>query len=81
MNPAKGKHQAPTRRQWRGQNVEKKYAYQMETTGSSSDSLMNCFPYQMGTALKGKNWLPEGANSFLSEQVHIVWKITFYHIR
>ena len=34
----------------------------------------------MGTSLKGKNLLPEGANSFLYEQFHVVWKY-FYHIR
>ena len=31
----------------------------------------------MGTTLKGKNLLPEGAYSFLYEQIIIVWKITF----
>ena len=31
----------------------------------------------MGTSLKGKNLLPEGANSFLYEQFLIVRKITF----
>ena len=31
----------------------------------------------MGTSLKGKNLLPEGANSFLYEQFLIVSKITF----
>ena len=39
--------------------------------------LFNCVPFQMGTSLKGKNLLPEGANSFLYEQFFIVWKITF----
>ena len=39
--------------------------------------LFNCAPFQMGTSLKGKNLLPEGANSFLYEQFLIVWKITF----
>ena len=39
--------------------------------------LFNCVPFQMGTSLKGKNLLPEGANSFLYEQFLIVWKITF----
>ena len=33
--------------------------------------------FEMGTSLKGKNSLPEGANSFLYEQFLIVWKITF----
>ena len=31
----------------------------------------------MGTFLKGKNLLPEGANSFLYEQFLVEWKITF----
>ena len=39
--------------------------------------LSNCIPFQMGTSLKGKNLLPEGANSFFYEQLLIVWKITF----
>ena len=39
--------------------------------------LFNCIPFQMGTSLKGKNLLPEGANSFLYEQFLIVWKITY----
>ena len=30
----------------------------------------------MGASLKGKNLLPEGANSFLHEQLLIAWKIT-----
>ena len=39
--------------------------------------IFNCIPFQMGTSLKGKNSLPEGANSFLYEQYLIVWKFTF----
>ena len=39
--------------------------------------LFSCVPFQMGTSLKGKNLLPEGANSFLYEQFLILWKITF----
>ena len=31
----------------------------------------------MGISLKGKNLLPEGANSFLLEQFLMVWEITF----
>ena len=31
----------------------------------------------MGTSLKGKNLLPEGADSCLKEQFLMVWKITF----
>ena len=31
----------------------------------------------IGTSLKGKNLLPEGANSFLLEQFPMAWKITF----
>ena len=30
--------------------------------------LFNCIPFQIGTSLKGKNLLPEEANSFLNEQ-------------
>ena len=39
--------------------------------------LFNYVPFQVGTSLKGKNSLPEGANSFHYEQFLIVWKITF----
>ena len=39
--------------------------------------LFNCVPFQMGTSLNGKNWLPEEATSFLYEQFLIVWKVTF----
>ena len=39
--------------------------------------LLNCVPFQMRTSLKGKNLLPEGANSFLYEQFLVVWKVTF----
>ena len=39
--------------------------------------LFNCVPFQNGTSLKGKNVLPQGANSFLYEQFLMVWKITF----
>ena len=35
--------------------------------------LFNCIPFQMGTSLKGKNLLPEGANSFLNKQFLIVY--------
>ena len=57
-----------------------RYAYQRETTRSSNDSF-NYVPFQMGTSLKGKNLLPEGAKSFLYEQFLIVWKITFDPIK
>ena len=33
--------------------------------------------FKMGTSLKAKNLLQEGAISFLYEQFLIVWKITF----
>ena len=33
--------------------------------------------FKMGTSLKGKNLLPEGANSFFYEKFLLVWKITF----
>ena len=42
-------------------------AHQRETTESSDDSLQLCSFSKMGTSLKGKNLLPEGANSFLYE--------------
>ena len=52
--------------------------------------LFNCISFQIRTYLKGKNSLPEGANSFLYEQFlqyssitvysSVVWKIT-YHIK
>ena len=37
------------------------------------------FLFKMGTSLKGKNLLPEGANSFLYEQFLVVWKILLPH--
>ena len=40
--------------------------------GTSSDSLQLRPFFQMGTSLKGKNLLPEGANSFLSEDFLLV---------
>ena len=58
------------------QNAEKV----MHIKGRLLDQAMNLFnyiPFQIGTSLKGKNLLPEGANSFLYEQFLIVWKITF----
>ena len=38
--------------------------------------LFNCAPFQNGTSLKGKNLLPEGANSFLYEDFLIEWTFT-----
>ena len=35
--------------------------------------------FKLRTSLKGKNLLPEGANSFLYEQFLIVWKIFLPH--
>ena len=44
-----------------------------QTTGSSNDILqLRPFSKWEGTSLKGKNLLPEGANSFLLEQFLIV---------
>ena len=37
--------------------------------------LFSFVPFQIGTSLKGKNLLPQGANSFLFEQFLIVWKV------
>ena len=42
-----------------------RYAHQGKTTGTSSDSLQLRPFSKMETSLKGKNLLPEGANSFL----------------
>ena len=62
--------------QWRSQNAEKictsKGDYWIKQRFSSITSL-----FKLGTSLKGKNLLPEGANSFLLEQLFMVWKITF----
>ena len=56
---------------------QKRYDYQRETTGSSSDSLQLCPFLLMVTSLKGKNLLPEVANSFHNEKFLMEWKITF----
>ena len=62
--------------QWRSQNAEKimhikgRLLYQALI-------LYNYVPFQIGTSLKEKNLLQEGANSFLYEQILIVWKITY----
>ena len=61
--------------QWHSQNAEKV----MHIKGRLLDQAMilfNCVHFQMGTSLKGKNLLPEGANSLLYEQFLIVWIIT-----
>ena len=66
----------PHEEQWRSQNAEKvthingRLLYQELI-------LYNHVPFQIGTSLKGKNLLPEGANSFLYEQFLVVWEITF----
>ena len=46
----------------------------METTGSSNGSLQLRPLFKIETSLKGKNLLPEGANSFPYEQFLMVWK-------
>ena len=64
--------------QSRSQNAEKirksKWDYCIKQWFSTITSLL-----KMGTSLKGKTLLPEGANSFLLEQFPFlkVWKITF----
>ena len=61
---------------WRSQIAEKA----THIKGRLLDQAMiifNCIPFQMITSLKGRNLLPEGANSFLYEPFLIVWKITF----
>ena len=45
----------------------------------SSNVSLQSRPFQMETSLKGKNLLPEGANSFLYEQFHIVRKSLLSH--
>ena len=52
------------RKQWRSQNAEKDLHIKRKTTGSSSDSLQLRL-FIIGTSLKGKNLLPERANSFV----------------
>ena len=49
-------------RQWRSQNTVN-VQHQREDSWSSSDSLQLRPFSKMGTSLKGKNLLPEGANS------------------
>ena len=69
---------SPRDPQWCSQNAEKV----THIKGRPIDQAMilfNCIPFQMGTSLKGKNLLPEEANSFLYEQFLILWKNTFYH--
>ena len=61
---------------WRSQNAEKV----THIKGRLLDQAMipfNCDPIQMGTSLKEKNLLPEGASSFLYKQFLIVLEITF----
>ena len=61
---------------WRNHNAEKV----MHIKGRvlyQAVILYNNVPFLNGTSLKGKNLLPEGANSFLYEQFLKVWKITF----
>ena len=62
--------------QQRSQNAEK-VTHIKERLLDQAMILFNRVPFQMGTSLKGKNLLPEGANSFLYEQFYRVWKITF----
>ena len=62
--------------QWRSQNAEKARHIKGRLLAQAM-ILFNCVPFQMGTSLKGKNLLPEGANSFLYQQFLIVSKITF----
>ena len=62
--------------QRRSQNAEKV----THIKGRQLDQAMILFssvPFQRETSLKGKNLLPEGANSFLNEHFLIVGKIIF----
>ena len=64
--------------QWRSKNAEKV----MHTKGRLLDPsliLFNCTLFKMGTSLKGKNLLPEGANPFLYEPFLIVCKLFLSH--
>ena len=73
MNNADMSHSQITAVQRRSQNAEKV----THIKGGLLDQAMfifSCAPFQMGTSFKGKNLLPEGANSFLYEKILIVWK-------
>ena len=50
--------------QGRSQNVEK-FTHVKGKLLDQAVVLFNCAPFQIGTSLKGKNLLLEGANSFL----------------
>ena len=79
-NDLAGKHCRPYRLslsaglnfQWRSQLPTSKGDYWVKKWVLSIASL-----FKMGTSLKGKNLLPEGANYFLYEQFLIVCKIAF----
>ena len=61
---------------WRSQNAEQ-VTHTKRRLLKQAVILFNRVPSHMGTFLKGKNLLPEGANSFFLEQFLMVWKITF----
>ena len=52
--------------QWRIQNAKKDTHIKARLLDQAM-ILFKCVHFQMGTSLKGKNLLPEGANSFLYE--------------
>ena len=62
--------------QWHSQNAEKVTHIKGRLLHQAM-ILDNCVPFTMGTSLKRKNLLPEGANSFLLDRFFKVWKITF----
>ena len=62
--------------QWRSQNAEK-ITHIKGRLLDQAVILFNCVLFDMGTSLKRKNSLTEGANSCLYEQFLTVWKITF----
>ena len=64
--------------QRRSQNAEK-VAHIKGRLLDQAMIIFSCIPFQMGTSLKGKNLLTEGANSILYEQFLIVWKIIYHN--
>ena len=62
--------------QWRSRNAEK-VTHIKGRLLEQAVILFIASLFIMGTSLKGKNLLPQGANSFLEEQFLLVWKLTF----
>ena len=64
--------------QWRSQNAEKVTHIKGRLLGQAM-ILVNCVPFQNWNSLKGKNLLPEGANSFLYWPFLLVLKSLLPH--